>query len=357
MPKLVAHGLTRSEFENLRDADLPTTPLHYPLGGGSGDARTELMSRGTQGVIIVMLCFLLEALTLSSRSYFAVCLEMWEDEFSVSRTAVSSCRALQLVAQSLATPVAGQLSDSFPRLTLCFGLVVVSVSLLTSAAATRSWHLFVAYGLLGGVGFGFTNFNVAAAMLTRVVPERRLGLATGIATTGGPVGQMVLVPVFQLVAVAQGWRAGFIVTSAAILTLVPLAFILLDLRLSGSDKSTDEKGKTGSLQTGSLKETASPLKAEALNEEAHLCMKSELSLNDKESHGNADGWTKLRGIVCQRWFVAVALPFFICGITAVGVIETHLIAVATSRGIAADTAAFSFGVLMLANGCGKNLLF
>jgi len=148
---------------------------------------------------------------------------------------VSSCRALQLVCQTVATPVGGAFSDDRPRAALGCGLALCGVSLLLASAATQPWHLFATYGLLAvrpseeaaqpscvsyvasldcapwpllwtcppalqGVSYGATNFNVAVAIINRVVPLGRHGLATGVATAGSPIGQMVLVrglPVFS----------------------------------------------------------------------------------------------------------------------------------------------------------------
>ena len=93
------------------------------------------LSRGTHGFLIVMLCFLIEALTLSSRSYFAVAITEFEDQFGLSRTAVSACRSVQLVTQALATPVGGQLADNMPRTALCGGLAICGASLILAALA------------------------------------------------------------------------------------------------------------------------------------------------------------------------------------------------------------------------------
>ena len=120
----------------------------------ASDARRFLLSRACHASLIVLVCFLMEALTLSSRSFFAVIMVTFEDEFDSSRTVVSALRSLQLIVQALATPVGGQLADLFPRTTLCVGLSLCGGSLLLAATARATWQLFLTYGFLAGIGYG-----------------------------------------------------------------------------------------------------------------------------------------------------------------------------------------------------------
>lgn len=330
MPKLIANELSLAEFEVLKKNVSPA-PSPLPL----------LTAEYMHAAAVIAICFVIEALALSARSYFAVCLELWEKDFGVNRTTVSSCRAVQLIAQAIATAVAGQFSDSRPQLTLSFGLALVGASLLASAASQTSWQLFLAYGLCAGVGFGFTNFNVATACLTRLVPHSHIGLATGIAMAGGPVGQMVLVPLFQWIALQHGWRTGFAVSGCVMLALVPVTVLLLGARVwsrSVGGEGTDPPLKHGPKSGGSASSTSRELEQ----------MEKAVRAEEPERIQR-----KLVRILAAPWFALVAFPFFLCGITAVGVVESHLIALATSRGIGADSSALSFGVLMLANGCGE----
>lgn len=311
-----------------------------------------LLSRTGHAVAVVCLCFFIEALTLSSRSFFAVAMTSFERQFSLSRTAISACRAVQLVTQALVTPLGGQLADASPRLAMAAGLGVCGASLVLAAISTTAWQLFLTYGFLAGIGYGATNYNVAAAIIIVVVPERRRGLATGIATSGSPVGQMVLVPLFERVLNAYGWRPGFAWTGAFMILLAICSFAVLDLRLSGSSSDAGrEDGEQGGAQR-KPQENAAAASAAAAAEEGGKKQSDGGEGNEKEATAAAGMGEKLVGLFRAPWFWLLAIPFFICGITAVGVVETHLFAMVVGRGIESSAAAWSFGVLMLANGVG-----
>jgi predicted MFS family arabinose efflux permease len=49
---------------------------------------------------------------------------------------------------------------------------------------------------------------------------------------------------------------------------------------------------------------------------------------------------------------AISTTFFICGITTVGFIESHFVALAVARGVTLQDAALAFGILSFCNGVG-----
>ena len=57
----------------------------------------------------------------------------------------------------------------------------------------------------------------------------------------------------------------------------------------------------------------------------------------------------LRGLLRSRAFWALGLPFFICGITTTGLIDTHLIPLAQDRGISDATTGLAVALLAAAN--------
>jgi hypothetical protein len=102
MPRLVARGLTADEFARITaTTDRPVSALALDVActlSAPGDlvkSRSEheqsklpRLSRHTHAVMVVCLCFFLEALTLSSRSFFAVVMDDWQKDFGLSVTAV-----------------------------------------------------------------------------------------------------------------------------------------------------------------------------------------------------------------------------------------------------------------------------
>jgi len=57
----------------------------------------------------------------------------------------------------------------------------------------KLWWLYLSYGLIGGIGLGF-SYIVPVAVLVKWFPERR-GLITGIAVGGFGAGALITAPV------------------------------------------------------------------------------------------------------------------------------------------------------------------
>src|ERR1700761_2856933 len=72
---------------------------------------------------------------------------------------------------------------------LLYGLGVF----LASFSAHKLWWLYLSYGLIGGIGLGF-SYIVPIAVLVKWFPDRR-GLITGIAVGGFGAGALIFAPV------------------------------------------------------------------------------------------------------------------------------------------------------------------
>jgi OFA family oxalate/formate antiporter-like MFS transporter len=64
---------------------------------------------------------------------------------------------------------------------------------LASFSANKLWWLYLSYGLIGGIGLGF-SYIVPVAVLVKWFPDRR-GLITGVAVGGFGAGALITAPV------------------------------------------------------------------------------------------------------------------------------------------------------------------
>src|SRR6202035_5060905 len=64
---------------------------------------------------------------------------------------------------------------------------------LASFSANKLWWLYLSYGVIGGIGVGF-SYIVPVAVLVKWFPDRR-GLITGIAVGGFGAGALVFAPI------------------------------------------------------------------------------------------------------------------------------------------------------------------
>jgi MFS transporter, OFA family, oxalate/formate antiporter len=86
------------------------------------------------------------------------------------------------------------LNKKGPRVVALMGGFLYGLGVfLASFSANKLWWLYVSYGLIGGIGVGF-SYIVPVAVLVKWFPDRR-GLITGIAVGGFGAGALVFAPV------------------------------------------------------------------------------------------------------------------------------------------------------------------
>jgi MFS family permease len=115
---------------------------------------------------------------------------------------------------------------------LAAGGGLVGAGLLLSSLATSIWHVYLAYGLVLGVG-------VSCAFVPSVATvgqwfERRRGLAIGIAVAGTGVGSVVLAPLSSKLIDAYGWRVAMRILAVVGLATLMTAGSLLRARFATS---------------------------------------------------------------------------------------------------------------------------
>src|SRR5437879_9613607 len=81
-----------------------------------------------------------------------------------------------------------------PRVVALTGGVLYGLGIfLASFSAHKLWWLYLSYGLIGGIGVGF-SYIVPVAVLVKWFPDRR-GLITGIAVGGVGAGALITAPI------------------------------------------------------------------------------------------------------------------------------------------------------------------
>jgi len=270
------------------------------------------------GWFVVLLSFFANLTAAGIRSAPSVLIHPLETEFGWSRTEIASAASLNLLLLGLFAPVGGWLIDRFgPRRVILGSLASMALGLTGVIFVQQLWQLIFLWGIVLGIATGITP-ALGASIAARWFIDRR-GLAVGIMTNANAAGQIVFLPLLMAVILASGWRSALTMITATAALLIPAIWYWMrdnpaDVGLEPyrSGQGTSGRRSGGAFSRGDIR----PLSLSALSE-----------------------------VVKTSTFWILGGCFFICGVTANGLIGTHLIPHAIERGIPQVTAATAVGIM------------
>ena len=269
------------------------------------------------GWFIVALSFLSNLTAAGIRSAPSVLIHPLEAEFGWSRTQVASAASLNLLLLGLFAPVGGWLIDRIGARRVILGsLSTIAVGLVAVTFVQQLWQLILLWGVVLGVATGITP-ALGASIASRWFVDRR-GLAVGIMTNANAAGQIVFLPLLMSVIVVAGWRNALMMITATACLLIPAIWFWMRDRPSeiGLEPYRTGAGDNTPRGTRFARGEIRPMSFAAISE-----------------------------VIKTPTFWILAGCFFICGVTANGLIGTHLIPHAIERGIPQVTAATAVGIM------------
>ncbi len=137
--------------------------------------------------------------------------------------------ALQVLVNGLTQPLWGQVADRIGGRTVIMIGASLQVVALVGMAFSDSlfWFTFFA-GVVMGCAVSAAGMPVVMASLTRLLPERLRGRATGLGTAGSSFGQFLVVPLVAFGISGAGWQVAMLVIAGVSLLMIPLALPLND---------------------------------------------------------------------------------------------------------------------------------
>ena len=270
------------------------------------------------GWFIVALSFLANLTAAGIRSAPSVLIHPLEAEFGWTRTEISSAASLNLLLLGLFAPIGGWLIDRVGARRVILGcLSTIVVGLIGTVFIQQLWQLILLWGIVLGIATGVSP-SLGPSIASRWFIHRR-GLAIGIMTNANAAGQVVYLPVLMWITVASGWRSGLMAMAAASAVLIPAIWFWqrdnpseVGLEPYRSDDGIASSGPRGIYARGEIR----PISMSAISE-----------------------------VFKTSTFWILAGCFFVCGVTANGLIGTHLIPHAIERGIPQLTAATAVGIM------------
>ena len=270
------------------------------------------------GWFVVVLSFLANLTAAGIRSAPSVLIHPLEAEFGWGRTEIAAAASLNLVLLGLVAPFGGWLIDRFgPRRVILGSLSTIAIGVSATVFVRELWQLILLWGIVLGIATGVTP-SLGASIASRWFVSRR-GLAIGIMTNANAAGQVIFLPLLMTVILASGWRSALMMIAGTAAVLIPPVWLWM----------RDNPADIGLEPLRSEKEAASeqPRTAYARGDIRPVSISS------------------VSEVFHTSTFWLLAGGFFICGVTANGLIGTHLIPHAIERGMPQVTAALAVGIM------------
>lgn len=252
--------------------------------------------------VVVFCAAAIVTLSTGVRQSFGLFMQPISVDLDIGRQSFGLAIAIQNLLFGLATPFVGVIADRHGAGRVVLGGTLLYVAgLVIAAYAGDAADMHVSLGVLVGLGLSATTFVVVFGAVARAVPPEKRGLAMGIATAGGSIGQFLLVPGAQALIGELGFRLALLVLAGVVAIAAVLA-----IGVSGRPASHSEQSQAVSL---------------------------------KAALGEAAG---------SRSFWLLNAGFFVCGFH-IAFIGTHFPAYLTDRGLGPTIGATALALIGLFN--------
>jgi MFS family permease len=237
---------------------------------------------------------------------FGVFMPSLIEAFGWTRGQVSTGFSMSLITMVVAMPLIGRLVDRvgakrviLPS-ALVFGLFVASLSMLTE----HIWHFYGIFIVMGLVGVGTAPLAYSSVIAHWF--DRKRGIALGVTMVGLGLGSSVMPSVAHVLIDTVGWRQGYLLLGAAVITVtIPVVGLFLRERpeMLGLRPDGEPEGEP------------------------------------RPHAGNVEGMS-IREVSRTGTFWLMCIVFFLIGMTVIGCL-IHLVPMLTDYGVSARTAALA----------------
>ena len=173
------------------------------------------------GMVVAMI--VAEGLTLGSLSAYT---EPLEQRFGWSRAEVSMGFSVTVGTIGLFAPIIGRLIDVVgPRRLMVIGAPVCAAAFVLLAFMTELWQWYVYLGV-SSLALGLVAYMPAQALAVRWF-DRRRALALSIIGASVWMGQLIMLPLVQLIITRLGWGDAFLYSGMLIVGAYIIAFIFV----------------------------------------------------------------------------------------------------------------------------------
>ncbi|MEV4337014.1 MFS transporter [Streptomyces sp. NPDC049590] len=268
------------------------------------------------GMLALVLLGLLTA--QGTRIAFGAFVPAWRDGLHAELGTISLIGMVSYLVYGLTQPLVGSMAGRFgARAVLASGVFIAGAGLLLASTASSVPMLLALYGVVATLGFSAAS-GVTAGLVVRHWFTARRGLAFGLVESGFGAGQFVFTPLSLLLIDLYGWRHTLVVEGALLLVVVgPIVALLL--RSTPAQVGAEPYG-------GPDPEDAAP--------------------QEPAGKRGTGQWGQVLRSPLMWGLVA---PFFVCGVTTTGLMDTHLVSIAHDHGASTAVTGAATGLLAAAN--------
>jgi MFS family permease len=174
--------------------------------------------------IVIASAAMIVTLAMGVRQAFGLFLPPISIELGIGRESFGLAIAISNLVFGLAQPFVGALGDRHGAgRVVFFGTLIYVAGLAGAAWVGSALGLHLTLGFLVGVALSATTFVIVLGAVGRVVPAERRGLAFGIVTAGGSLGQFLVVPAAQILLSDLGYRLALIALAGMVALCAVLA--------------------------------------------------------------------------------------------------------------------------------------
>jgi predicted MFS family arabinose efflux permease len=192
---------------------------------GQDPSATRSGTRGSIALIAAATALL--ALAFGVRAVLGMFLGPLNSATGVGFAAVSFALAASQLAGGLAQPLCGAISDRIgPARVVAGGAIALACGIALLPFAHSMLALLAAFSLLAAALGAVGSTPILLGAVNARVSPAHVGLAAGIVSSGGALGQMALAPLTQWTIADFGWSPALYGLALAALIALPLAWLL-----------------------------------------------------------------------------------------------------------------------------------
>ena len=211
------------------------------------------------GYVVVAISFIIMVVIWGAYNAFGVLFKPMLAEFGWTRAMTSGAFSLAWLIQGFLGVFIGRLNDRLgPRIVMTLSGFFIGLGYLLMSWINTVWQFYVFYGLVIGMGMAGAYVPLTSTTVRWFLGRR--SMMTGIVTTGGAVGILLLPPMTSHFISLYDWRVSCLILGGIVLVIVLVAAQFLKgepsqagLKPYGQERKDDGK-LIGTRREFSLKE-------------------------------------------------------------------------------------------------------